>query len=108
MHDDPTGQSVHSEALPRRGLLEYVPAAHGSWADAPCGQKLPPVHALHAVEPDASWYSPAAQAGHVDWRATAVNVPGAHGELVVDPVAHEEPAGQSVHSEDAPSPLALE
>ena len=37
-----------------------------------------------------------------------MNVPGAHGELVVEPVAHELPSGQSVQSEAAASPALLE
>ena len=56
---------------------------------------------MHAVDPDASWNSPAAHGLQVDWRRVAVNVPGEHGELVVEPAAHELPSGHSLHSEAA-------
>ena len=69
---------------------------------------MPALHGLHAVEPEASWKLPAAHASHSDWRGLAVNVPGAHGELVVEPVAHELPSGQAVQSEAAASPAPLE
>ena len=53
---------------------------------------------MHALEPDASWNSPAAHAVHFDWRRVAVNVPGEHGVLAVEPVLQLEPAGQAVQS----------
>ena len=51
---EPAGQSVHSDAAARPVLLEKVPAKHGSSADAPSGQKLPPEHGLQPVEPPTS------------------------------------------------------
>ena len=50
-HDEPDGQSVHSAASVSPDAFENVPAKHGSSADAPEGQKLPPLHTLHAVAP---------------------------------------------------------
>ena len=50
----PRGHASHSEALRRLAPLEKVPAAQGSSADAPLGQKLPPEQTLHDVEPAAS------------------------------------------------------
>ena len=107
-HELPKGQSVQSEAAARLRLLENVPARHGSCADAPIGQKLPAVHDLHAVDPLESWKPPAVHAVHSDSRATAVYVPGAQGELVIDPTPQDEPAGQSEHSDAVARPALLE
>ena len=51
----PRGQAEHSAALLRFALLEKVPAAQGSGADAPKGQYEPPGHDSQAVEPEPSW-----------------------------------------------------
>ena len=59
---------------------------------------MPPPHALHPVEPLASWKLPAVQAAHSDWPVIAVKVPGEHGVFDVEPVLQLEPAGQAVHS----------
>ena len=107
-HDEPGGQAVQSEAAASPVLLEYVPARQGSCADAPSGQKLPPSQVPHAVDPLESWKLPAVQAVHSDWRNIDVKVPGVHGALVVDPVAHDEPTGQSVQSDAAARPALLE
>ena len=53
---------------------------------------------MHAVDPLASWYLPAAHAVHSDWPVLAVNVPGVHGVLDVEPVLQLEPAGHAVQS----------
>ena len=63
---------------------------------------------MHAVDPLASWYLPAAHAVHSDWPVLAVNVPGGHGVLDVEPVLQLEPAGQGVHSDAADRPVLLE
>ena len=97
-HAEPAGHEVQSEAAASPVLLEYVPARHGSCADAPRGQKLPPLHVLHSVEPLASWKLPAVHAVHSDWPVIAVNVPGEHGVFDVEPVLQLEPAGQTVQS----------
>ena len=97
-HDEPAGQSVHSAAVARPTLLEKVPAKHGSCAEAPRGQKLPPSQGLHPVAPETSWKLPAVQAVHKDCLKTAVKVPGEQWVLDVDAVLQDEPAGQSVHS----------
>ena len=41
-------------ACDRPGVSEKLPACHGSSADAPRGQKLPPPQTKHAVAPLAS------------------------------------------------------
>ena len=107
-HEDPFSQAVQSDAAARPNVLEYVPATHGSSADAPRGQKLPIPHTLQAVDPGPSWKLPASHCAHSACPDTAVNVPGAHGAGAVDPVAHELPSGQSVHSDALPSPVLLE
>ena len=63
-HMAPVEHEAHSEALRRLAMLEYVPATQGSGAEAPRGQNEPPGQALHAVEPDASWNSPATHIAH--------------------------------------------
>eukprot|EP00966_Prymnesium_polylepis_P192484 4461461-Prymnesium_polylepis.1 len=50
----PGSVGVQSAALVRSVALEYVPARHGSAADAPALQYEPASHALHAVAPSAS------------------------------------------------------
>ena len=85
-HAEPAGHEVQSKAAASPVLLEYVPARHGSFADAPRGQKLPLSQVTHAVDPLETWKLPAVHAVHSDWRVIAVKVPGAHGELVVEPV----------------------
>ena len=97
-------QSTQSPPLPGR----YVPARQGSCADAPRGQKLPLSQVTHAVDPLETWKLPAVHAVHSDWRVIAVNEPGTHGEWVVEPVAHEEPAGHAVQSGAAARPVLLE
>ena len=107
-HEDPFGQAVHSDAVARPSELEYVPARQGSCADAPRGQKLPIPQTVHAVEPDASWNSPAGHIAHSDWRVLDANVPGAHGVWAVEPTEHDDPGGQIVHSSAAVSPIISE
>ena len=52
--DDPRGHAMHSLELVRFAKLEYEPAGHGSSADAPSGQKLPPLQGLHDTAPSSS------------------------------------------------------
>ena len=106
--DAPASHAVHSEASARPWVLENVPARHGSSADAPRGQKLPLSQLPHAVDPLEAWKLPAVHAVHSDWRVIAVNVPGAHGELVVEPGVQDDPVGQSVQSDAAARPALLE
>ena len=63
--DEPAGQARHSEADCKPVLFEYVPALHGSSADAPGGQKLPPLQTLHVVAPLLSWNLPPGQRAHL-------------------------------------------
>ena len=63
-HEDPFSQAVQSDAAARPNVLEYVPATHGSSADAPRGQKLPIPHTLQAVDPEPSWKLPASHCAH--------------------------------------------
>ena len=101
-------QSVQSEACESPEVLENVPAWHGSCADDPPGQKLPPVQNLHPVEPALSWYVPEMQLVQVLDPSDELIVPGEHGVCAVEPAEHEDPAGQSVHSDALPSPALLE
>ena len=79
--DDPSGQFVHSLELVRFATFEYEPAGHGSSADAPSGQKLPPLHGLQATAPSSSWYEPSL-----------------HGAGAEDPASQKCPAVQSAQS----------
>ena len=58
---------------------------------------MPAEQSSHAVAPVASCHSPAAHGVHSDCFLLAANVPAAHGVWSVDPVAQNEPCGQSVH-----------
>ena len=60
--------------------------------------------ALAMFIPDASWNDPAGHVAHSELWGELVNVPGAQGVADVEPVAHAEPGGQSVHS---PEPVRL-
>ena len=53
-HAEPAGHAVQLSAWERPVWLEYVPAKHGSSADAPSGQMLPWPHSLHRVWPSLS------------------------------------------------------
>ena len=79
-HAEPAGQSEQSVASSRSGVLEYVPAKHGSSADAAGGQKYPGEHDLQAVAPLAFWYLPPRQSAHVAWLWLLVKVPAAQRE----------------------------
>ena len=107
-HADPTGQSVHSLAASRPGVLLYVPAKHGRAAAAPAAQKLPAVQASQAVCPGIAWNVPPTQSVHVALFSLGAMVPGAHGVWSVEPVEHADPTGQSVHSLAAWRPGVLE
>ena len=50
----PAGHALHWLLPPRPSTPLYDPCRHGSAADAPSGQKLPPLHGLHATAPSAS------------------------------------------------------
>ena len=107
-HEEPVGQAVQSEALPSPTSFEYVPARQGSSADAPCGQKVPSPHILHAVAPEPSWKLPAVHGLHAACSTISVNVPGEHGALVVEPVLQLEPAGQAVQYPSLVRPALFE
>ena len=51
---------------------------------------------------------PAAHGEHCAAPSDALNEPGAHGDGAAEPVEHELPAGQAVHSEAAVRVVALE
>ena len=50
-HAWPTGHAVQLSACHKSVALEYLPATHGSGADAPSAQNDPATHAEHAVVP---------------------------------------------------------
>ena len=52
----------------------------------------------HAVAPLALWNLPASHPPQADAPVLLANVPGAHGVVSVEPIAHAEPAGQTLHS----------
>ena len=65
------------------------------------------MHILHSVLLAASWKLPAGHLVHVALLVTLAVVPGAHAVGAVEPVEHDEPTGQSVHSLAAPRPSTL-
>ena len=78
-HDEPAGHSEHWALLPRPRSLLKLPAAHGSGADAPSGQKAPGVQLKHAVALLAFWKEPAGQFGHNLAPRSALAVPSGQG-----------------------------
>ncbi len=54
--------------------FEKVPPGHGSAAAAPGGQYDTSSHALHAVSPSPSWYSPPAHAVHLSLTAIVASI----------------------------------
>ena len=95
----PTGQAVHSAALIRFATFEYEPAGHGSSADAPSGQKLPPLQALHVTAPSSSWNEPAGHLVQEPALDASLNVPAAQLEALLEPVGLKEPGVVPVQSE---------
>ena len=95
--DDPSGQSVHSLELVRFATFEYEPAGHGSSADAPSGQKLPPLHGLHATAPSSSWNEPAGHLVHEPASDSSMNVPAAQSVELLEPVGLNDPGVERVH-----------
>ena len=107
-HAEPAGHAVQSLASSSPGRLEKLPAGHASWADAPRGQKLPPVHRLQLVAPTSSWYSPLAHGVHSAAPGSSAKVPREQIAGAVAPAEHDEPAGQLVQSRAAPTPERLD
>ena len=81
---------MHSDASAIPIAFEYVPAKHGSGADDPRGQKLPPVHVSQPVAPESPWKLPAAHCPHQDARVPDANVPGEQRKGAVAPVCPHE------------------
>ena len=94
----PSGHAAQPAALSRLATFEYVPAGHGSSAEAPSGQKLPPRHGLHPMAPSWSWYEPAGHFVHAPTLDMSLYVPAAHSAASVEPVGLKEPGLVSVHS----------
>ena len=93
----PTGQAVHSAELVRFATFEYEPAGHGSLADAPLGQKLPPLHGLHRTAPSSSWYEPAGHLVHEPASKALLYVPAAQSVELLEPVGEKLPGVELVH-----------
>jgi hypothetical protein len=79
--------------------LAWVPPGHGCGALEPRTHKYPGVHSSHSVLLDTDVYLPGAHRSHVDFPLLDAYEPGRHAVGVTEPVAHEDPAGQSVQSE---------
>ena len=95
--DDPSGQAVQSDAIVRLATFEYEPAGHGSSAEAPSGQKLPPLHGLHVTAPSSSWYEPAGHLVHEPASKALLYVPAAHSVELLEPVGEKLPGVELVH-----------
>ena len=89
---------MHSDALAKLAVLEYEPARHGSSADAPSGQKLPPLHGMHEIAPSLSWKEPAAHLLHDPAFDSSLYVPAAQIVALLEPVGLNEPGVVRVHS----------
>ena len=90
---------MHSLEAVRFATFEYEPAGQGSCADAPSGQKLPPLQGLHATDPSASWNEPAGHLVHEPASDASLNVPAAQLEALLEPVGLKEPGVVPVQSE---------
>ena len=66
------------------------------------------MQSLHAVLPVSDVNVPGWHCWHVGCCGVALKSPGRHGAGAVEPVAHDEPAGQDVHSDASPRWDALE
>ena len=88
---------MHSAELVRFATFEYEPAGHGSSAEAPSGQKLPPLHALHVTAPSSSWNEPAGHLVHEPASDSSMNVPAAQSVELLEPVGLNEPGVELVH-----------
>ena len=73
--------------------------------EAPAAHQRPAGQTLHVVCPSSSWYSPAGHLSHDDAPSLAAIVPAVHGVEMIEPVVHEEPAGQ--RSQSVPAALLL-
>ena len=89
---------MHSAELARFATFEYEPAGHGSSADAPSGQKLPPLQALHDTAPSSSWNEPAGHLVHEPALDASLYVPAAQLEALLDPVGEKLPGAVPVQS----------
>ena len=94
---DPVGHSVHSAELVRFGTFEYEPAGHGSSADAPSGQKLPPLQDLHDTAPSRSWNEPAGHLVQEPASSSSLYVPAAQSVELLEPVGLNDPGVELVH-----------
>ena len=90
---------MHSAELVRFATFEYEPAGHGSSAEAPSGQKLPPLHALHVTAPSSSWNEPAGHLVHEPASDSSMNVPAAQSVELLEPVGLNEPGVELLQSE---------
>ena len=91
------GHTEHSEALVRLATFECEPAGHGSSADAPSGQKLPPLQGLQPTAPSWSWNEPAGHLVHEPASDSSMNVPAAHSVELLEPVGEKLPGVELVH-----------
>ena len=88
---------MHSLEAVRFATFEYEPAGQGSCADAPSGQKLPPLHGLHVTAPSSSWNEPAGHLVHEPASDSSMHVPAAQSVELLEPVGLNEPGVELVH-----------
>lgn len=91
-----TGKHPLSDSRPVR--LDDVPPGHGSSADAPSGQYVPPLQYVHAVAPLCGWNMPPIHWMHRPVRAVGALLPGRHSCGCVLPPGHSYPAIQAMQS----------
>ena len=96
-HIEPFGHAEHSGALVRLATFEYEPAGHGSSAEAPSGQKLPPLQGLQPTAPSWSWNEPAGHLVHEPALDASMNVPAAQSVELLEPVGLKDPGVELVH-----------
>ena len=104
----PAGHAAQSACAVLPVSLEKLPAAHSVGATDPAGQKPPAVHCSQAVSPVPPWKRPAVHGVHSAALPLSLYEPAAHGVCAVEPVAHEEPAGQTWQSDCAVLPVSPE
>ena len=91
------GHAEQSVALFRLATFEYEPAGHGSSADAPSGQKLPPLQGLQPTAPSSSWNEPAGHLVHEPASSSSLYVPAAQSVELLEPVGEKLPGVELVH-----------
>ena len=97
-HAEPAGHVVQSDGPVAAMALRYDPAAHSRAALAPSSQYEPAGQSMHAVEPSADWYLPAAHFSQESSPGWSLYVPRAQSVSLADPTGQNVPTAQVTQS----------